>query len=66
MEPEYVNQIRSCVAYTNLSSHPANTKSHFDGMVSTSNHLVPGQDVYIKITKPIVWTVELRVDKLAP
>ncbi|GBE87812.1 thiamine pyrophosphokinase [Sparassis latifolia] len=34
--------------------------SSFDGMVSTSNHLLPGEDVWIKTTKPIWWTVELR------
>ncbi|KAF8623713.1 hypothetical protein AX17_007410 [Amanita inopinata Kibby_2008] len=34
--------------------------SSFDGLISTSNHLVPGQDVWIKTTKPIWWTVELR------
>ncbi|KAJ3552087.1 hypothetical protein NM688_g4345 [Phlebia brevispora] len=40
-------------------------KSCFDGLVSTSNHLVPGEDtVYIKTTKPLLWTVELRVDSL--
>ncbi|PPR05751.1 hypothetical protein CVT24_006690 [Panaeolus cyanescens] len=40
----------------NLSEH----ESSFDGLVSTSNHLVPGHDVWIKTTKPIWWTVELR------
>jgi thiamine pyrophosphokinase len=35
--------------------------SSFDGLVSTSNHLVPGQDeVWIKTSKPIWWTAELR------
>jgi thiamine pyrophosphokinase len=36
------------------------SESSFDGLVSTSNHLVPGQNVWIKTTKPIWWTVELR------
>ncbi|KAI0072535.1 thiamine pyrophosphokinase [Panus rudis PR-1116 ss-1] len=37
------------------------TKSHFDGMVSTSNHLVPSEPVVtVKITNPIWWTMELR------
>ncbi|KAF5367544.1 hypothetical protein D9758_003668 [Tetrapyrgos nigripes] len=41
----------------NLTNHP----SSFDGLVSTSNHLIPEEDsVYIKTTKPIWWTVELR------
>ncbi|GJE96603.1 thiamin pyrophosphokinase [Phanerochaete sordida] len=40
------------------------TESHFDGMVSTSNHLVPGEPVRIKTTKPLFWTVELRVSAL--
>ncbi|TFK40306.1 thiamine pyrophosphokinase Thi80 [Crucibulum laeve] len=34
--------------------------SSFDGLVSTSNHLVPGQDVRISTTRPIWWTVELK------
>ncbi|KAH6913031.1 thiamine pyrophosphokinase [Coprinopsis sp. MPI-PUGE-AT-0042] len=38
----------------------AETESSFDGMVSTSNHLVPGQNVWIKTTKPIWWTMELK------
>jgi len=38
-----------------------NSLSSFDGLVSTSNHLVPGEKVvYIKTTRPIWWTVELR------
>ncbi|KAF9450336.1 thiamine pyrophosphokinase Thi80 [Macrolepiota fuliginosa MF-IS2] len=41
----------------NLTDHP----SSFDGLVSTSNHLVPGEDVvWVKTTKPIWWTAELR------
>ncbi|RDX57588.1 thiamine pyrophosphokinase [Lentinus brumalis] len=41
----------------NLTDHP----SSFDGMVSTSNHLLPDEPVVsIKTTKPIWWTMELR------
>ncbi|KAF8807026.1 thiamine pyrophosphokinase Thi80 [Phlegmacium glaucopus] len=41
----------------NLTEHP----SSFDGLVSTSNHLVPTEPVvWIKTTKPIWWTVELK------
>ncbi|KAF5390636.1 hypothetical protein D9757_002752 [Collybiopsis confluens] len=40
----------------NLTDHP----SSFDGLVSTSNHLVSEKDVWIKTTKPIWWTVELK------
>ncbi|KAJ8092997.1 thiamine pyrophosphokinase [Marasmius tenuissimus] len=40
----------------NLTDHP----SSFDGLMSTSNHLVPGQDVWIKTSRPIWWTAELR------
>ncbi|KAF9270774.1 thiamine pyrophosphokinase [Marasmius fiardii PR-910] len=40
----------------NLTDHP----SSFDGIISTSNHLVPGQDVWIKTSKPIWWTMELK------
>ncbi|KAF8071725.1 thiamine pyrophosphokinase [Lyophyllum atratum] len=42
------------------------TVSSFDGMVSTSNHLVPEEkEVRIKTSKPIWWTVELRSTGLA-
>ncbi|KIM39768.1 hypothetical protein M413DRAFT_446683 [Hebeloma cylindrosporum] len=35
--------------------------SSFDGLVSTSNHLVPGERVvWIKTSQPIWWTAELR------
>ncbi|KAI0701204.1 thiamine pyrophosphokinase Thi80 [Cytidiella melzeri] len=41
------------------------TESSFDGMVSTSNHLLPEEPtVYIKTSKPIVWTVELKANNL--
>ncbi|KAJ7127046.1 thiamine pyrophosphokinase [Mycena epipterygia] len=41
----------------NLSNHP----SSFDGLVSTSNHLVPTEEtVWIKTSNPIWWTAELR------
>ncbi|KAJ4498692.1 thiamine pyrophosphokinase [Lentinula lateritia] len=40
----------------NLTNHT----SSFDGLVSTSNHLVPGVDVWVKTSKPILWTIELR------
>ncbi|KAF8625535.1 hypothetical protein AX15_005302 [Amanita polypyramis BW_CC] len=39
-------------------------ESSFDGLMSTSNHLMPGQDVWIKTTRPIWWTVELELDGL--
>lgn len=36
-------------------------ESSFDGMVSTSNALVPSEkNVWIKTTQPIWWTVALR------
>jgi hypothetical protein len=35
--------------------------SSFDGMVSTSNHLVPAEkEVTISTSKPIWWTAELK------
>ncbi|KAI0649262.1 thiamine pyrophosphokinase [Trametes meyenii] len=41
----------------NLTEHP----SSFDGMVSTSNHLLPEEPVVsVRTTKPIWWTMELR------
>ncbi|KAJ8521126.1 hypothetical protein ONZ45_g2172 [Pleurotus djamor] len=41
----------------NLSNSP----SSFDGMVSTSNHLVPAHaQVWVKTSKPIWWTAEIR------
>ncbi|KIL64470.1 hypothetical protein M378DRAFT_178795 [Amanita muscaria Koide BX008] len=44
---------------TRVESLAADSLSSIDGLVSTSNHLVPGQNVWIKTTKPIWWTVEL-------
>ncbi|KAJ7707769.1 thiamine pyrophosphokinase Thi80 [Mycena rosella] len=38
-----------------------NQPSSFDGLVSTSNHLVPTEDtVWIRTSNPIWWTAELR------
>ena len=45
------------MTYDSTAEH----KSSFDGLVSTSNHLDPAhQTVYVKTTKPIWWTAELR------
>ncbi|KAH8100098.1 thiamine pyrophosphokinase [Cristinia sonorae] len=42
----------------NLTEH----ESGFEGMVSTSNHLVPEEPiVYIKTSRAIWWTMELRI-----
>ncbi|KAJ7637713.1 thiamine pyrophosphokinase [Mycena polygramma] len=42
----------------NLSNH----ESSFDGLVSTSNHFLPDEDiVWVKTSKPIWWTAELRL-----
>ncbi|KAJ6531734.1 thiamine pyrophosphokinase [Mycena capillaripes] len=39
----------------------SNRKSSFDGLISTSNHFLPDEEsVWIKTTKPIWWTAELR------
>ncbi|VDB88429.1 unnamed protein product [Peniophora sp. CBMAI 1063] len=35
-------------------------ESSFEGLVSTSNHLMPGQDVWVRTSRPIWWTAELR------
>ncbi|KAJ3762040.1 thiamine pyrophosphokinase [Lentinula raphanica] len=40
----------------NLANHP----SSFDGLVSSSNHLVPSENVWVRTSSPILWTVELR------
>jgi len=46
---------------TGLRWNLADTLSSFGGLVSTSNHLVPAEDtVWIKTSKPIWWTVELK------
>ncbi|EPQ51624.1 Thiamin pyrophosphokinase [Gloeophyllum trabeum ATCC 11539] len=38
-----------------------NLKSSFDGLVSTSNHLVPEEDVvWVRTSRPIWWVAELR------
>jgi thiamine pyrophosphokinase len=37
------------------------SESGFDGLVSTSNHLVPEHDtVFIRTSRPIWWCMELR------
>ncbi|KAI9512054.1 thiamine pyrophosphokinase Thi80 [Russula earlei] len=37
--------------------------SGFDGLMSTSNHLVPGEDtVFIETSRPIWWVAELRME----
>jgi hypothetical protein len=41
----------------------AGTTSGFDGLVSTSNHLVPEEDsVFVETSRPIWWVVELRTE----
>ncbi|CAL1716524.1 unnamed protein product [Somion occarium] len=58
------------IDYTILSTsglrwNLTDTKSHFDGMVSTSNHLVPSEPVVtIQTSKPLWWTMELRAKNL--
>jgi len=40
-------------------------KSEFDGLLSTSNHLLPDEPiVYVKTTEPIWWTMEIRHSSL--
>ncbi len=39
----------------------ANQVSSFEGLVSTSNHLLPDEPIVtVKTTRPIWWTMELR------
>ena len=39
----------------------ADTPSSFDGLVSTSNHLLPDEPVVtVRTTRPVWWTMELR------
>ncbi|KAH7911087.1 thiamine pyrophosphokinase [Hygrophoropsis aurantiaca] len=46
---------------TGLRWNLSDTESSFDGMVSTSNHLVPEEDmVWIKTSQPIWWCAELK------
>ncbi|KZP31661.1 Thiamin pyrophosphokinase [Athelia psychrophila] len=46
---------------TGLRWNLTEQESSFDGLISTSNHLVPGEDsVWIKTSRPIWWTAELR------
>ncbi|KAF7327626.1 TPK-B1-binding domain-containing protein [Mycena kentingensis (nom. inval.)] len=46
---------------TGLRWNLSETESSFDGLVSTSNHFVPQENiVWIKTTKPIWWIAELR------
>lgn len=59
-----LSRLLSSLLSTSCSA--ADTESHFDGMVSTSNHLLPGEDlVYVKTSKPIWWTMELRPSLLS-
>ena len=54
--------ISAILTYDSAADH----QSHFDGMVSTSNHLVPEEPiVYVKTTEPIWWTAELRPEAFA-
>ncbi|KAJ6619693.1 thiamine pyrophosphokinase Thi80 [Mycena sp. CBHHK59/15] len=49
------------ISTTGLRWNLFDQQSSFDGLISTSNHLLPGEDsVGIRTTKPIWWTVELR------
>ncbi|KAF9815602.1 hypothetical protein IEO21_04462 [Rhodonia placenta] len=51
---------------TGLRWNLTDTESSFDGLVSTSNHLVPEEDiVWVKTSRPIWWTAELRASGLA-
>ncbi|KAI0787935.1 thiamine pyrophosphokinase, partial [Fomes fomentarius] len=46
---------------TGLRWNLTNRTSSFDGLVSTSNHLLPDEPVVtVRTTKPIWWTMELR------
>lgn len=41
----------------------ASETSGFDGLISTSNHLVPEEDtVFVETSRPIWWVAELRAD----
>jgi len=38
-----------------------NAESSFDGLISTSNQFLPSEDtVWVRISRPICWTAELR------
>lgn len=43
----------------NLTMKLANSLSSFDGMISTSNHVID-EVVWVETTAPICWTVEVR------
>ncbi|THH26303.1 hypothetical protein EUX98_g7884 [Antrodiella citrinella] len=52
----------SVITTTGLEWNLTERESGFDGIVSTSNHLVPEEPVvYIKTSRPIWWTMELRI-----
>ena len=46
-------------AIVNVAVDTADTPSSFDGLVSTSNHVL-SSEVWIKTSRPIWWCVELR------
>ncbi|KAH9936066.1 thiamine pyrophosphokinase [Amylocystis lapponica] len=55
----------SVLTTTGLRWNLTDFESSFDGMVSTSNHLVPEEKtVYIKTSKPIWWSAELKASGL--
>ncbi|KAG6807937.1 hypothetical protein H0H92_005962, partial [Tricholoma furcatifolium] len=53
--------LRFSINHRCLHAYLDDCPSSFDGLVSTSNHLVPEEkEVRIKTSRPIWWTAELR------
>jgi thiamin pyrophosphokinase-like protein len=66
VELEYVLALRNKhIIMQNSYNSLANQTSGFDGLLSTSNHLVPDEDtVFIDTSRPIWWVAELRQEGL--
>ena len=61
LEPGCVRAFCCGICIEGLTLCPANQLSSFDGLVSTSNHLVPEEKtVWIRTSKPVWWTAELK------
>jgi len=62
VELEYVRALKlNRMTQNSPMLFPASATSGFDGLISTSNHLVPDEDtVFVETSRPIWWVAELR------
>ncbi|KAH8822851.1 thiamine pyrophosphokinase Thi80 [Flagelloscypha sp. PMI_526] len=56
-----VGILSTMLTTTGLRWNLSETESSFEGLVSTSNHLIPEEkEVWVRTTQPIWWTMELK------